>query len=174
MKYKIGQIYFIKSEDDLFSKATNYYNMREFKRSDTTHVGIIADTNDKQVLIYESTGQGFISSWYDKAWLNIMIENGRVNIGETKETIKDVWINCEKYKGVGYGWLDIIGIALHMLVGWKVLGLTGKNKIICSEAVCRVLYDCSKTIDFEKEYGIKFDAISPEHIFLSKYISIKS
>jgi hypothetical protein len=173
MKYKIGQIYFIKSEEGLFSKATNYYNNKKFGQSDTTHCGIIADVyDDKKVLIFEATGDGFISSVYDTSWLNIMQENGRVHIGETKEKVKDVFENCMKYRNVKYGWLDIIGIGLSFLFGWKVLGITGKNKVMCSEAVCRVLYDCTKNIDFEKEYKIKFDAITPEHIFLSKQIKI--
>jgi hypothetical protein len=171
MKYKTGQIYFIKSRDNLIGKLIDYYNRKKFGQSDATHCGIINDVNNEQVCIYEAGTNGFQPNWYAISWLDEMIKNGKVKLKQTKIKLNNVDETCDKYQDIGYGYLDILGIVCSFLFGWKVIGITGKNKMICSEAVCRVLYDCSnKKIDFEKEYGIKFDAISPEHLFLSKQL----
>ena len=172
IKYKVGQIFFWKGESGLFAKAINYFNMKKFKQSDCTHCGIIAQVSDDRLLIYEATNKGFTASYYDIPWLNGRIEAGVVHIGECKEKLKNVIDNCEKYEGIKYGWLDIISIGLSFILGKKLMSVTGQNAIICSEAVCRVLYDCSKTIDFQAEYGIMFDYITPQHIFLSTQVKI--
>lgn len=172
MKYKQGQIYFWNSTSDLFGKAIRLYNMKNFKESKTSHCGIISEVTDKQVIIYEAGENGFLPSRYDKSWLEQKIKEGVIHIGETKEELTDVLKNCKKYEGIRYGYLDIIGIGLNYLFGWKLLGITGKNAIICSEAVSRVIYDCSNKIDFAKEYKIKFDAVTPMHIYKSKQVKI--
>ena len=48
----------------------------------------------------------------------------------------------------------------------------GIKYLHCSEAVSRVIYDSSKETNFEKEYSVPFDCISPAHIFLSKQVKI--
>jgi hypothetical protein len=173
MEIKIGQIYFWNDEESFYGKAIRVYNLREFKRSDCTHVGIITDVTKDYIEIAEAVSKGFTISNYEKWWVENKTKEGKIKIGQTKLGLKNVREFAKKYEGIAYGWLDILGIGLHGLFGWKVLGLTGKNKIICSEAVVRILYDASdKKIDFEKEYKIKFDAITPEHIFLSKQVKI--
>ncbi|MCF7861157.1 hypothetical protein K9M79_02840 [Candidatus Woesearchaeota archaeon] len=178
MKYKQSQIYFWRSSEDLFGKAITYYNNKTFPNQEwlPTHVGIISqvDNTTKKVLIHEAGPNGFLSSWYDFEWLENKIKEGYVKIGETKEPLNDnVFPACEKYKGIRYGWLDIIGIALNYLIGWKLLGITGKNAIICSEAVSRIIYDCSKKTNIADEYGIVYDAVTPAHIYLSKYLNYR-
>lgn len=173
MIFKPGQIYFWNSNKDLFGKAITYYNKKKFGASFTTHCGIITNVSEDAVTIWEATEKGFKPSIYEKWWLETRIAEGKVFIGETKERIKDFVIK-EDYLNIGYGWLDILAIGASFLFGYKIIGITGKNRLICSEAVCRVLYDCSKTIDFQKEYGIKFDAITPMHIFMSRQIDIVS
>jgi hypothetical protein len=182
MKYKIGQLFFWYSKEGLFGKAIDYYNRREFGDSKSTHIGIISKVEGKKVFIHEATNKGFIKNEYDADWLDGRIDAGIVHIGESKVDLINIEETCNKYNGIRYGWLDILGIGLSALLGWKVLGITGKNAIICSEAVARILYDCSdgKLVlgysdksDYDKaEYKIKFDAVSPMHIFLSKQIRI--
>jgi hypothetical protein len=172
MKFKEGQIFFWKGEYGLFSKSINYYNKKKFGRSDCTHCGIIAEVNRDTVLIYEANKNGFEQNYYEIKWLNNQIELGIVHIGECNEKVTNVLKNCEKYKDIKYGWIDIVMIGLSFILGKKLMVITGKNSIICSEAVCRVLYDCTKTIDFQAEYGLLFDYITPEHIFLSKQVTI--
>lgn len=181
MKYKIGQIYFIKSEGDLFSNATTFYNNKIFPNEKwlPTHVGIIAEVDvmneqgEDCALIYESTGAGFKSSLYPNYWLDNRIKEGKVKIGECSEKLTNVLENCETYKDISYGWLDILGLAIHYI--FKIdLFSTGKNKIICSEAVNYVIYDSTKTINFAAEFGLSPDEITPAHIFKSKQQRIVS
>jgi hypothetical protein len=86
--------------------------------------------------------------------------------------MNNVFENCEKYKNIGYGWLDIFGLVLSGLFGYKLLGITGKNKLICSEAVSRIIYDSTKSVNFAKEYNIVYDGVTPQHIFMSKDVKI--
>lgn len=169
MKLKVGQIYFWNSNEGLFGKAITYFNKKVFGRSDATHCGIIAQILDDDVLIYEAGNKGFLASWYSRDFLE---NNKNVHIGEVKETMLFVKQNCDKYQGIRYGWLDILGIGLSYLFGWRVLGITGKNALICSEAVSRVIYDCTKQTNFSAEYGVKYDAVTPQHIFQSKFVKI--
>ncbi len=172
MKFKVGQIYFLNITNSLFARLITLYNKKFFKRSDCIHVGIIAGIREDEVLIYEATEKGFVSSWYPNYWLNARIKEGKVKIGECNEPMKDVYGNCETYKGIGYGWLDIIGLGLHYLFGYKIRGVSGTNALICSEAVTRVIYDSTKKVNFAKEFNIPYDAITPQHIFLSKFVKI--
>ena len=53
----------------------------------------------------------------------------------------------------------------------NVLNLSDDNKLICSEAVARILYDASeKDINFELEYCKNYNLITPMDIFESKYV----
>jgi hypothetical protein len=171
MRLSRGQLYFWNSTESFFAKAISYFNMRTFSKSKCVHVGVITEVNGDDVAIYEASEKGFVRNLYSASWINERIKDGHVHIGETKEKLVNLEWNCNKYHGVKYGWLDIIGIGFYFLTGIK-LSLTGKNAIICSEAVSRVLYDCSKTIDFQKEYKLPYDQITPMHIFLSKQVRI--
>lgn len=175
MKYKVGQIYFWNSNEDLFGKAITYYNKKTFGKSDCTHVGIISQVtaDGKEVMIHEAGDKGFTSSWYPVTWLDEKITTGNVHIGQTKEPLKNVFEACEKYLNIGYGWLDIFAIFISMFTGFK-FGLTGTNKLICSEAVSRIIYDCTKTVNIAEEFNIPYDEVTPMHIFNSKYVEILS
>jgi hypothetical protein len=171
MEFKIGDIYFYKNTDNLFGKAIDLYNKKVFKKSDATHVGIIADVSNTQVLIFESMPQGFVQSWYDKSWLEAVLLEDTVHMGRVNGKMTDVLKNCKVYENIGYGWLDIVTIGIFYITGLR-LSLTKKNKIICSEAVNYVIYDSTKSINFAAEYGISPDQVTPQHIFLSKQITI--
>lgn len=165
---KVGQIFFWNGGSEGFlGKAITYFNMKTFGRSDCTHCGIISYVGDYAIEIYEAGNKGFFPREVSKEWF----EQPQVKIGECKEKVSDVLQACEKYEKIKYGWFDLIAIMLKYYTGLN-LNITGKNSLICSEAVCRVLYDCSKSIDFQKEYKIPFDLITPEHIFLSKQVRI--
>jgi hypothetical protein len=171
MKFEVGQIYFWNSNESLFAKLITAFNMKFFKQSKCIHVGIIAAITETEVLIYEALDK-FKSSWYSQDWIKERMDEGKVHIGQTKEALKDVYGACESYKGIGYGWLDIIGLGLSYLFGYRLKGITGKNALICSEAVSRVIYDTSKAINIAKEFGIEYDAVTPMHIFTSKQVKI--
>jgi len=183
MKYQAGNLFFWKGSG-LFSYAISVYNLKNFHSSEATHIGIISQVEKDRVLIHEATNKGFVSSWYEIWWLEAREKEGKVHIGKVKHVMKNVFENCEKYKGIRYGWLDIVGISMSLLFGWKVIGITGKNSVICSEAVTRIVYDSTDgKVAFgynprqpkEKktsEYPIVFDAVSPMHIFKSKSVEI--
>ena len=183
MKFKVGQIYFIKNKS-LYGKLISCYNRYTFGEIGPSHIGIIAKENEHSVLIYEAVDRGFVSSWYDKGWLELAIADGDVEIGETIIKLKKVIDACDVYVGVPYAWYDIFKIFLFFAFKFKGIYWTGAKKLICSEAVARILYDCSnKQIILgynpedeeheESEYNIPFDLITPIHVYKSKNIKIK-
>lgn len=181
MKYKIGQIIFF-NYDSFYSKLIQYYNKKKFGEEGPTHIGIISKIKGDFVEIFEAVNKGFIKSDYEKWWLDERIRDKTISIGECKVVLENVEEVCKKYEGIKYGWLDIFGLAMGYLINWRIIGITGKNAIICSEAVSRILYDASNKkviIGYSKkedksnsEYPLKFDAITPMHIYKSKYIKL--
>ena len=153
--------------DSYYSKLIQLYNLIKYKKKGVTHIGIIADSrfnedenNQKEFLVYEALDNGFVSSWYPEWWLMIRVNNGKIIPAKSKVKLSNVDIECEKLKGKPYGWFDIFRIGLS-LFGIK-LKLNTKNKLICSEAVARILYNCSnKKVNLSKEYDKSFDLISP-------------
>lgn len=161
---KTGQIFFWNGgTESLLGKLITKFNMETFGRSNATHCGIIINEN----LIYEAGNKGFKPLEVNREWF----DRKNIKIGETKENVKGILEACKRYENIGYAWFDLIAIMLKYYTGLN-LNITGKNSLICSEAVCRVLYDCSKSIDFQKEYKIPFDLITPQHIFMSKQLRI--
>jgi hypothetical protein len=173
MKFKIGNLYFWNSEDDLFGKLITYYNKKNYGQSNATHIGIITDVFADKVEIAEAGTNGIVFSYYENWWLEARIKEGKAKIGEVKSSLDNIHEIAKQYEGVEYAWLDIFMIALKFL-GMKLHIATGPNAMICSEFVARVLYDASgKKVDFEKEYpGYDFDQICPEQIFQSKFVRI--
>jgi hypothetical protein len=170
MEYKIGQIIFF-NWNGFYSKAVGAYNLKKYKEIGWTHVGIITQVDKDMVVIHEALGKGFISSYYEKWWLDDKIKNKIILIKEVREPLNDVFDNAEKYRDIKYGWRDIFGIIFRYVFGFELFPMSGPNRLICSEAVVRILYDSSdKKIDFEKEYAIPFDFITPMDIYLSKFL----
>lgn len=175
LKLQEGDIFFWTDKGESFlGKAIQYFNNKAFPNSEwlPTHCGIISYVAEDIVTIHEAGPNGFLSSDYPIEWLEDRIEAGYCKIGRCIEPLNDVYENCEKYKGIKYGWLDLIGIALSYLIGWRVIGLTGKNALICSEAVSRILYDSTKEVNIAEEYDVVYDTVTPAQIFLSKFIKI--
>ena len=142
-----------------------------------THTGIITKVDGDNIQIHEATNQGFVKNNYSAKWLDGRKEARVVAIGETDIKLVNVLKNAEKYEGIKYGWINIFMHAISLLVkeifGGKLKFTDGEKTLHCSEGVSRVLYDSSlKKIDFEKEYGVPFDVISPAHIFLSNQVRI--
>ena len=180
MEYKLGQIFFWRDTTSTFGKVIDAYNKKTFPEKANewlpTHCGMFVGHKVEDIpyeLIAEATDKGFLvdNNWYETWWLNVKLQQKTIAVGQVNEPMKNVYENAKKYEGIGYGWLDIIMIGISMLTGYK-LGLTGKNKIICSEGVNYVVYDSTKTINFAAEYGLPPDQISPAHIYLSKQVTI--
>lgn len=171
-EFKVGQVLNSKGQG-IYGKLIGFRNGLIYgKEHNWTHSAIITEVKENKVLVFEALSNGFVSNYYEKSWLSNKIKEGFYIIGETKIALKDVHKHANKYKGTGYGWLDIIHIILYWIFGSKAKFLfTHAQALICSEAVARILYDASeKKIDFEKEYEIPYDLIEPMHLWQSKQI----
>jgi len=173
-KYK-NKVFFINDRTCLFGKLIYLYNMLKFGRSEASHVGVCAKEEKDRVLIFEAVPSGFVSSWYDKSWLEGAIERGTVKFKETKRLLHDVEENCKKYEGTKYGYINLaihaINLFLLTIFKFSIKYSDGLVAGHCSELVSRVLYDSSdKHIDFSKEYEKEFDLVSPQEIFMSSFM----
>jgi hypothetical protein len=170
MKFKVGDIVFFQYDDNIFSWMVQRYNILQYSITGPTHVGIIGEVKKDTVVIYEALDDGFVKNDYEKWWLNLKIDEKVIQIRKTKGLTK-VKEACEKYLGRGYAWLDIVSIGLSYLLRFKFMGCTGARKLICSEAVARVLYDASrKKINFEAEYNKSYNTITPMDLYLSEQL----
>ena len=137
-----------------------------------THSAIVGKVNKDTVEVYEALSDGFVMNVYGKGELQTYIDNGNLILGNVKKPLTNVEKNCKKYLGTPYGWLDIFHIGLYTLFGkTSFIFSTKAKKLICSEAVARILYDSSKgEVNFEKEFNRKYDLISPIDLYKSKQI----
>jgi|GEM_PF-2494802 len=168
VKFKRGQIIFL-NWDGLFAKVVRYYNQVKYKEEGFSHVGIITNMTLSKVQIHEAGSNGFVKGWYSKEFLENMIKRETCAIVDSKVRTTNLEWEADKYLGRPYAWHDIFGIALSFLFGWRFLEITGAKKVICSEAVARILYDVSnKKINFELEYDKPYDLITPMDIYYSE------
>ena len=171
-KFKVGQVVLFNNTSSFFSKIITKYNLSNYGESKCVHAGIIGNIIGNGFFIYEakSLKDGFSGYVYVKKELEDKIKDGSIIIKESKVKLNNVLGNCKKYVGIGYGILDVLMIGLYWLTRIKI-SLTKAKKIICSEAVIRILFDSSqKKIDFEEEYDCSYDLIDPMKIYLSKQL----
>jgi len=178
MEFKTGQILNFKYYEDFFGKTIRWYNMKVYGIDGFTHTAII--TNVKPLRMAQAMSKGFEIVDVYEPWLTNCINCGQVVIGESKIPLKNVEETAKKYEGRPYGFLDLINIGLILIFRNKSIGFTGSRALICSEAVCRLLYDCSDKkimLGFNKkkdkelsEFKKSFDLITPTDISKSKYI----
>lgn len=169
MKFNVGDVVFFKGKS-FYSTLIYSYNFIKYGESGYSHVGIITKIKKSTIVIHEALGSGFQANDYEKWWLNNKIELGDIKIRQSIIKLTNVYKNAEIYYGRGYAWSDILFIGLAFLTKFK-FSITGANRLICSEAVARILYDSSnKKINFEKEYNKPYDLVTPMDIFLSKQL----
>ncbi|MDX1702096.1 MAG: hypothetical protein R3250_15835 [Melioribacteraceae bacterium] len=169
MKLKIGDVVLFRGArksivSRMISKVTN---------SQFSHVGIIYSLkSDGSICIAEALWEGFVINHYSKEEMYFLfprLQIKRTNILLGQEKIQNEII---KYKGISYGFSQLFAIWIHRITGKEIIK-NGLQDLICSEVVARVLYDCSGgTINFEKEFGIPFDYISPAQIARSTQLEL--
>lgn len=163
MLLKVGQVLNSKGWG-IYGKLIRWRNKRKWGEEGWGHTSIIVEVQKNHVVIAEALYNGFKLVKYEKYWLKQKIKEKFYVVGESRIYLRDVYATAEKYEGRGYGWFDI----LFILFGSRK-GKTGANKLICSEAIARILYDCTKKrVDLEKEFGIDYDLIEPMHLWKSK------
>lgn len=166
---KVGNIILFRG-NSFYSKLIKIYNHIEYDIEGFTHVGIVTEVKDNKITIHEALSQGFVANEYNENELKEKLSKDELYFMESKIKLTNVKNNSNKYLGRGYAWFDIFGIVISMIFGFKFLKVTGANKLICSEAVSRVVYNSSnKKINLEEEFNKSFDLITPTDIFLSKY-----
>lgn len=169
MKFKTGDLVFFKGES-FYSNLIYSYNYIKYGKKGYSHAGIITKIKKDTVVIHEALGSGFQANDYEKWWLNNKISLGDISIKQTKIKLTNVYKNAEKYYGREYAWSDIFFIGLAFLTRFK-FSITGANRLICSEAVSRILYDSSnKKLNLSKEYNKPYDLITPQEVYLSKFL----
>lgn len=172
MEFKEGYVLLFNwNESSLLGKAIKFYNEQKYGDKGWSHSAIISEVTKDQCLVHEAVNRGFVSSYYNKSFLNEVIKQGRCKVRESKIKLKDVKTNADKYVGKKYSWTTLIQILLIYLFKGKAGQADGTRGLICSEAVTRVLYDSSnKKINFETEFNIPFDFVDPMMINLSKQL----
>ena len=173
-----GDIVQFYDTNSIFSKVIQLYNRLKFGERGPTHTGMVVRNSGNEVEIIEATAKGSIVTVISKELLKQEIFAGNIAIQRQNKTknfsVTDVMLIHLKYLGVPYGYFDILGIATRFLFGFTpklVKFFKGKKMLICSELVVRALYDLNKgKVDFEEEYGIPFDFITPMHIYKSKQV----
>ena len=178
MTFKEGTI-LLCNWNNLSGKIIRFYNRMFYNEIGWAHTAIITEVRDTDVLVHEALSEGFKSTYYDKTWLFEQYNLNNVKFGETIIKLKDVKLNADKYLGKGYAWSDIFFVGLKAIIGFNWT-ITGERRLICSEAIARILYDSSnkkillgygdKSQKKESEFKKKFDLITPQDIARSKYI----
>lgn len=175
VKFSSGQVVLFKGKG-VYSSLIRLANKIHYPKSldrDWTHAGIISVVDESlgTVLIGEALNDGFVESTFGIGELNTLIQQGKAIIGTPKQELDDVELVIQGYLGSPYGWLNILHIAIYTITGKTAFKFLGAKDLICSEVVCRVLYDCSnKKIDFTKEFGKPYDIITPQDLYVSKQI----
>ena len=177
MKYKIGQIVFFKG-NGFFSKLIKTYNFINYGETGFSHTGIITKVERDRVIVSEALSNGFINTrkdgspnYYYKTWLDMKKRKCEIDIKTPIFKLINVEKNTNKYIGIPYGFLDILGILISLVFKFRFISLTGAKRLICSEAVARILYDSSnKKINFQEEFNKCYDLISPMDIYKSKFV----
>lgn len=166
--YKTGQVIMFNWKN-WYSNLIRFYNHKYYGIKGWSHCGIIIEVSKNEVLIAEAIAKGFVITWYPKWFMDEKISENKITIGESKIPLRNIKKITYSYEGTPYSWVDAFGILLSLF--GIIIKLTGAKKVICSEIVCRILYDASnKKLDFEKEFDKPFDRITPTDIFLSKQL----
>lgn len=171
MEFKEGQILNCKGWG-IFGFLVRLRNKFVWGETGWAHSAIITEVGEDYIFIAEALNKGFVITAYDKWWLENKLEEGFFVLGEVKKDINNIKENAKKYVGIPYGWLDIFTI---LFSGFSKYNNSGAKNLICSEAVCRILYDSSnKKINFEEEFGVRYDLIEPMHLWKSNQIEWKN
>lgn len=169
---KVGDLIFFNWEGGIFRKLIILYNNINYGFSKTTHVGIVTEVHDDHYMIAESLSKGFKEYPYDKWWLDPQIKEGQIIAKRPNKPLKNVKAETVNYLGREYAIQDLASIILFFIIGMQLPRATGAKKLICSEAVARVLYDSSnKEIDFEKELNKPYDLITPMDLYISNQLT---
>ena len=169
VEYKVGSVVFF-NWNNPFMRLVRLYNLFKYGELGFAHVGIITEVTKDQVLIHEAISDGFVSSWYNRSFLDEKYEEGAMDIKYPNTKLINVKEIADNYLERKYGFFDLFCILLVLLFpksDWY-LKFTSANRLICSEAVSIILLLSSNyKLDLSKEYNKQFDLITPHDIYKS-------
>ena len=167
--FKKGDVVLFRKTDRFISKV-----IAKVTSSSYTHVGIIKERKDKEdtYLIAEALSEGFVVNEYTFTEIWTRYKSRNIEILRPKSTLYETEVEIEKLEGTPYGFLQLLNLYLFHITNGLGLNTWFYNnqtrKLICSEAVARVLYHSSKhKLDLKGEYGKPFEFITPDDIFMS-------
>lgn len=166
---KVGDVVLFKhNKNNIYSRAIHRFTGGEY-----THAGIvykIHGDNKENVILAEALSNGFIKTYYKKEDLLTNKKKYTLKTPFMELSEHSVFLSIEKYLGSRYDWLGIYIIAIEILFGIKIPYDT-MDKLICSEAVSRVLYESSnKEINISEELYKQFDKITPLDLSITKHL----
>jgi hypothetical protein len=171
MNLKPGDIIFFNNEGKA-GKWVKRFNKLKFGEEGWTHCGIITKVEDESIEVHEALSKGFTQNNYQKKEIIDRFWYGDIHFKRPTKRLTRVREHAQEYIGTKYGWIDIFAIIISLLIGKWSIKVTGAKRLICSEAVARVLYDASKKkINFEEEYNKSYDLITPHEIFMSRQLN---
>ena len=177
-QFKVGDILNFRNDGSFYSVAIRFFNRIVYGIDGFTHTAIIIKTDP--VTVAQALPSGFQIKEIYMPWLNNSIKSGLIEVTESKIKLKNVEEVARTYEGKPYGFGDIFSIFTILLFRGRSMGFSGSKRLICSEAVARLLYDCSgqrillgykKKKDKNKsEFKKRFDLITPTDVAYSRFV----
>lgn len=163
---KIGDVVFFNKNSSFIARGISLFTGSQY-----THVGIIYEITDHSVIIAEALAKGFTPVEYNFETFLKKVNKSKMVIKRTRTEVDPLIIRdaIEQNLGRPYGFINILQIAWYKITG-QIVGKDDPVRLICSEAVARVLYKADSSIDLSKEYNKLFDFISPADIFHSNQL----
>lgn len=163
---KVGDVVFFRKDSSFISRAVSFLTSSSF-----SHVGIIYRVEEEGIVVAEALASGFNLRWYNAEDFMLNIISGRFTLKRGKIDKKRAIASIENKIGRPYGFVDLLRIFVYKITGRR-LGKESAERLICSEAVARVLFASNKRIDLRKEFNKPFGYITPDDLFMSKHLKM--
>lgn len=178
IKFKVGQVLNF-SWNGKFGRVIKFHNKVKFRdyelNPSPTHTAIVSKVTKDKVEIFEALTPVTKFTTFPKEELEAYIEQGHLQVLNSKVKLTNVRANCKKYEGVPYGkWTTFAAIGINIFSKFLATKIADNaDNLICSELVARICYDSSnKKINIEKEFNITYHLITPAHYNVSKFFKV--
>jgi len=172
MKYKLKALNF--NYPNIPIQIGNLIHYGKFNSA--THTAFawyeFTENNQEYVMVVEAANQGIVISPYEKWWLDLQYEKGKLAIGTPIYPIdeKKVESFIKKTEGQPYAWMKLKDMAVYWFLGRTDVEDTD-TAWICSEHTCELLRIGNSKLDIVKELNLpQNDYCSPMDLQISKLI----
>jgi hypothetical protein len=143
------------------------------KFNSATHTAFALKEEGEFVWVVEAANQGIVKTKYEKWWLDLQYEKGKLAIGTPIYPLdeKKVESFIKKTEGQPYAWMKLKDMAVYWFLGRTDVEDTD-TAWICSEHTCELLKVGNPKLDIVKELNLpQNDYCSPMDLQISKLIS---